>query len=120
MGRTLLKETARGGGQLVRFSDFFGRGSGEEGKNVPTPDQERALVLYASRTCGYCHRVQAHLDGLGLKVVIRDIRAEPSARDDLVAKTGRGQVPCLFIDGQALFESTDIMDWLSRYVEHAA
>ena len=104
----------------MRFSDFFRRASGGKGQDVPAPDQARDLVLYASQTCGYCHRVQAHVGELGLDVRTRDVRGEPSAREELVAKTGRGQVPCLFIDGQALFESADIMDWLSRYVENVA
>jgi glutaredoxin 3 len=120
MDRTLLEEPSRDGGRPVRFSDFFGRAVAEDAQNVPVPDQTRELVLYASQTCGYCHRVQAHLDRLGLEVLTRDIHVEPPAREELIAKTGRGQVPCLFIDGQALFESADIMDWLSRYAEHAA
>ena len=33
-------------------------------------------------------------------------------RADLMNRTGSTQVPCLFIDGEAMFESLDIIDWM--------
>lgn len=101
----------------MRFMDLIKGTSGKPAEPVPEPDQVRSLVLYASSTCGYCHRVFAHLERLGLEVAVRDVRADLDAHAALREKTGRGQVPCLFIDGDPLFESADIMDWLSRYRE---
>ena len=101
----------------MRFMDLIKGTSGKSASSAPAPDQARSLVLYSSLTCGYCHRVFAHLDRLGLEVEVRDVRVDPEAYAVLQEKTGRGQVPCLFIDGEPLFESADIMDWLSRYHE---
>ena len=105
------------GGCRVRFMDLI-KGTMDKQAPVPEPDRVRSLVLYTSPTCGYCHRVFAHLDRIGVEVEVRDVRADPGAQTTLREKTGRGQVPCLFIDGQPLFESADIMHWLSRYREH--
>jgi glutaredoxin len=86
---------------------------------VPAPDQYRKLVLYKYDACPFCARVQRDVDSLGLKIEMRDTRINPDARRELQAETGRTQVPCLFIDGQPLFESADISAWLKRYSKRA-
>jgi glutaredoxin 3 len=85
--------------------------------HVPAPDRVRELVLYKYDSCPYCRRVQTHIDALGLadQVKLRDTMMEPGVRGDLASATGRTQVPCLFVDGVALFESADINAWLDAY-----
>lgn len=87
---------------------------------VPAPDEHRALVLYKYDSCPYCQRVMRTIDDLGLELERRDTMRDPQARKELVAATGWTQVPCLFIDGQPLLESTDIIEWLRSYAEHGA
>ena len=70
------------------------------------------LVLYYFPSCPYCQRVLATLDRLGVELKMRDIRSEDGARDDLIAIGGKGQVPCLVIDGKPMYESGDIVAWL--------
>ena len=41
---------------------------------------------------------------------------EPGVRDELIAIGGKGQVPCLVIDGQPLYESDDIIQYLHGLV----
>lgn len=83
--------------------------------NVPSPDQDRELVLYKYDSCPFCYRVKVSLDRMDVEVELRDVMVEPTYRQELRDKTGRTQVPCLFIDGEPLFESADIVDWLERY-----
>jgi glutathione S-transferase len=52
------------------------------------------------------------LDRLDKKIPMRDIQTEDGARDDLIKIGGKGQVPCLVIDGEPLYESSDIVQWL--------
>jgi glutathione S-transferase len=52
------------------------------------------------------------LKEMRLEIPMRDIHAEPAARDDLIRIGGKGQVPCLMIDGEPLYESADIVRWL--------
>ena len=85
--------------------------------DVPSPDTERQLLLYKFDACPYCVRVQRDIDMLGLDIPMKDTREDPSARAELRDRTGRTQVPCLFIDGQALFESADISAWLKDYAK---
>jgi glutaredoxin len=50
---------------------------------------------------------------------MRDTRLQPEHRQALIARTGRTQVPCLFIDGEPMFESEDIVEWLEAYAARA-
>jgi len=81
----------------------------------PPPDRE--LVLYQAEYCSYCRRVTVVLDELdGVEVEVRDTMI-PENRRALFNLTGRTQVPCLVIDGQPLFESRNIVDWLEAHAE---
>ena len=68
--------------------------------------------------CPYCRRVQRKIDELRIsdKIEMRDTRTEPKWRKDLKNRTGRTQVPCLFIDGTPMFESLDIIDFLQNAI----
>jgi glutaredoxin len=82
---------------------------------VPEPEGARDLVLYKFDACPFCAWVQRVVAQLELPVSMRDTRADPAARAELSRRTGGSQVPCLFIDGQPLLESRDIITWLEAY-----
>jgi glutaredoxin 3 len=69
------------------------------------------LVLYHATYCPYCIKVTNYLKDQGISVALKDTAADQMAREELIAKTGRTQVPCLFIDDEVLFESNDIIEW---------
>ena len=81
------------------------------------PNGQEELLLYSSNRCPYCIRVFSHIESLGIEVAIADTGSDSEARNTLRNKTGRSTVPCLFIDGEPLFESRDIMAWLTEYVK---
>jgi glutaredoxin len=87
---------------------------------IPSPDEPRELVLYKFDTCPFCIRVMRVLDQTGVQAEMRDTRTDPAARQELLDRTGRTQVPCLFIDDVPLFESRDISQWLLAYAERGA
>lgn len=84
---------------------------------APTERPDHELILYKYDSCPYCRRVMRVVDKLGLQGTIeyRDTRTDSKWRSDLRERTGRTQVPCLFIDGEAMFESADINDWLTSH-----
>ena len=85
---------------------------------VLQPDQSRTLLLYKRDSCGYCRRVYRAVDSLGMELPMKDTQFDGQARAELQQATGRTQVPCLFIDGEPLFESADIIAWLNAYAFH--
>jgi glutaredoxin len=75
------------------------------------------LSLYQFDSCPYCQRVRSALDRLGLAIELRDTRANPAYRDELMAATGKSMVPCLRIEAPGrpvrwMHESADIIRFL--------
>lgn len=70
------------------------------------------LDFYYFDACPYCQRVMKVINELKIKVNYKDIYADLNNMQKLVAITGRKTVPCLFIDGDPMHESADIIDWL--------
>lgn len=81
---------------------------------VKTQDgREVALELFKFGTCPFCVRVLRKIEELGVQgITLRDTRLEPDAQRELVERGGKPQVPCLFVDGEPLYESMDINAWL--------
>ena len=70
------------------------------------------LELFMKPTCPYCIKVMNFMSENNITIPLRDIVADESAAETLVAIGGKRQVPCLFIDGKPLYESSDIIEWL--------
>lgn len=54
------------------------------------------------------------IDRLGVPVAMRDVEEDETAARRLVDVGGEDQVPCLFIDGEPLYESDDIAAFLEK------
>lgn len=79
----------------------------------------KKLELYYFPQCPYCQIVLSALrvTGLESEVTLLDIHDEPKNREKLIHDTGRGTVPCLYIDGKPMHESKDIANWLHNYAK---
>ncbi len=73
------------------------------------------LVLYEKPTCPYCQKVLAYMQEQDIACELKNT-LEPGVRDELIAIGGKGQVPCLVIDGQPMYESDDIIMYLHGLV----
>ncbi|KRO01960.1 glutaredoxin [Lancefieldella rimae] len=49
-----------------------------------------------------------------IELPLHDIDSDEAARNRLIEVGGKRQVPCLFIDGTAMYESNDIIAYLSK------
>lgn len=72
------------------------------------------LKLYYKPTCPFCRKVLYYMETRGLEVPLCNVDAARGLREELVRIGGKAQVPCLVIDGKALYESDDIIDWLEE------
>lgn len=70
--------------------------------------------LFYMPSCPFCQKVLRFMEGRGIELPLRNITAEPAAREELARVGGKVQVPCLFIDGAPLYESDDIIAYLDR------
>lgn len=71
--------------------------------------------LFIRSMCPYCRKVQAYMQSAGIELPTYDISVDDSARETLIREGGKQQVPCLFIDGKALYESDDIIAYLAAH-----
>lgn len=71
------------------------------------------LTLYKRDSCPYCQRVMGFIRDQEIQVPLKDI-SNSDFLDELIRVGGKRQVPCLFIDGKALYESDAIIDWLKE------
>jgi glutathione S-transferase len=72
------------------------------------------LMLYYSPGCPYCQKVLRFLQGKDVKITLKDVSKDPAYRQELLRIGGMTQVPCLLIDGRAMYESDDIVEWLKK------
>ncbi len=75
------------------------------------------LNLYYKPSCPYCHRVLRANEVIGASLILHDVSADMAAREELIAKGGKKQVPFLEDTDRGLFlyESIDIIEYLKKY-----
>lgn len=71
------------------------------------------LILYYKPTCP-CKKVQRFMGKNGIDIEMRNIDENESIKNELIEKGGKNQVPCLLIEGKAMYESSDIIDYLKE------
>ncbi len=70
------------------------------------------LELYYYDSCPYCQVVMSAIKKLKIKVEYTNIHQDSTALTKLTKDTGRKTVPCLYIDGKPMHESSEIIEWL--------
>lgn len=72
------------------------------------------LELFYKDSCPFCQKVIRFIDKHELKDKIKflDIVKDEDAKKRLVDEGGMNQVPCLFVDGKPMYESSDIIEFL--------
>ena len=75
-----------------------------------------SLDRYYYDSCPYCQKVLRAMRRLGIedKITLKNILTSEEAAETLVRVGGKRQVPCLFIDGDPMYESDDIVQWLTH------
>lgn len=72
------------------------------------------LELFYKDSCPFCQKVIRFIDKHELKdkIDFLDIVKDADAKKRLVDEGGMNQVPCLFVDGKPMYESSDIIEFL--------
>lgn len=74
------------------------------------------MYIYIKPGCPYCAKVGAFMEEAGIEMEYRNV-LEGTNKEDLVALGGKAQVPCLVVDGQPMYESMDIISFLSEKID---
>jgi glutathione S-transferase len=71
------------------------------------------LALYYSPICPYSRKVLHFMEENGIIIDLKSTM-ESDNLNQLLTVGKKNQVPCLFIDGEPLYESDDIIAWLAK------
>ncbi len=72
------------------------------------------LLLYYLPWCPYSQKVLDYLKQIHRSVPTKNLQQDPKGKEELRRIGGKMQVPCLVIDGKAMYESAVIIQWLSQ------
>ena len=70
------------------------------------------ITLYKFDSCPFCQVVMKYIQDRNLSIETKDTLMNPANKAELIQIGGKAQVPCLVINGNALYESQDIISWL--------
>lgn len=75
------------------------------------PGHGEQMTLFVKNGCGFSRSVLLARENLHLaeKVQVRNVSEQDAAMEELVQRTGKEQAPCLFIDGEPMFETAEIV-----------
>lgn len=68
--------------------------------------------LFVGTICPYCQKVENFMEENDIKIEVINIEHDRDAMRDLIENGGKRQVPCLYHDGEYLYESDDIIEFL--------
>ena len=77
-------------------------------------EKNHELTLYHFDMCPFCVKVNQYLTQNSIQIPMKNILTDSQAKLELLEIGGKTQVPCLVIDGKALYESDDIINWLEQ------
>ncbi len=75
----------------------------------------QAYILYYFPTCPYCRKVLNYMRQNGIDIPLKNTW-DPGVEEELVRIGGKAQVPCLVIDGKAMYESDDIIRYMKENI----
>ena len=81
-------------------------------------EKTKDLNLYQFYACPFCVKVRWAARRMGLNLIIKDAKNDVLAKQRLLTRGGKVQVPCLHIAGEGkdewLYESKAIINYLSE------
>lgn len=72
----------------------------------------REVKLYFSEFCPFCTEIVDYIRDKKLDIELMNATKDMELQKEIYSLGGKSQVPMLTIDGKAMYESRDIMDWI--------
>ena len=70
--------------------------------------------LFVGTTCRFCKKVEDFMKENNIDIPLANINEDREAMLELMDKGGKRQIPCLYHDGEYLYESDDIIAYLKE------
>ncbi len=76
------------------------------------------LMLYYSPTCPHCKKVISYLKSNGIQVPMKNADGDGEVQQELIDVGGYSVVPCLVVNGKAIYNADNIIDWFSSHQQY--
>ncbi len=123
----IVKALRVGLGQLIVAGDALTRPRPQKRspQGQATVNKEAAaLALFQFHACPFCVKTRRAMHRLNVPVALHDAKADPQAREQLLAGGGKVKVPCLRIEEAGgtrwMYESSEIIAYLEKRFAHVA
>ncbi|MFY0477371.1 glutaredoxin family protein [Achromobacter marplatensis] len=123
----IVKALRVGLGQLIVAGDALTRPRPQKRspQGQATVNKEAAgLALYQFHACPFCVKTRRAMHRLNVPVALHDAKADPQAREQLLAGGGKVKVPCLRIEEAGgtrwMYESSEIIAYLEKRFANVA
>ncbi len=77
--------------------------------------QTYQVDLYYSPRCPHSQKVLSYLKESNTHITLRNVIHDPQAKKELQEYGGFMIVPCLVVNGKAIYDASDIIEWLSSH-----
>lgn len=75
----------------------------------------QSIALYYSPRCPYSQKVLSYMREENISIPLKDVTVDAVAKEELKTIGGNSVVPCLIVDGKAIYESDAIIEWLKEH-----
>lgn len=72
------------------------------------------IKYFYTEACPFCVKPKNYIEENNLDVELVDATSDKESQMELIKLGGKMQVPMLAINGEAMYESRDIMKWLKE------
>ena len=80
--------------------------------------QTYQVILYYSPRCAYSQKVLSYLKKNDISIPMKNVSGDDEAKRELVEVGGYPIVPCLFVNGEAIYDVNEIIKWLSLHQQY--
>ena len=77
--------------------------------------EQYTLMLYYTPNCPYSQKVLKYLKANQIEIPMKNVKEDKVGRKELLEKGGKLQVPCLLVNGTAIYDSEAIIEWLATH-----
>ncbi len=82
--------------------------------NASQNTSQPKVAIYTMNRCPYCDKVSDYLSKINKSIPFKNVSTNRAYHDELMKYGGKPQVPCLVVDGKAIYESDAIIQWIAN------
>ena len=102
---------------LCLFSSLYALQDTPSHAEVSAFQEKPSLVLYYSSHCPYSQKVLRYLQKIDKTIPMKNVIDNPQYKKELSQAGDQLLVPCLVINGKAIYDADLIIEWLSSHQE---